>query len=59
MVKAHRSYMIQKHKLYLEPFAGVGKIINIVHLAGLFWPKPTNQRRGMSGERESHAIRTL
>jgi hypothetical protein len=45
MVKAHRSYMIQKHRLYLEPFAGIGKRLNILHLAGLRLPEETKGKK--------------
>jgi hypothetical protein len=58
MISVLKSYMVQTERLYREPFCGRGKRLNIIHLAGLYLPKLTNQRRGMSGERESQTIRT-
>jgi hypothetical protein len=46
MISVLKSYMVQTERLYREPFCGRGKRLNIIHLAGLYLPKLTNQRRG-------------
>jgi hypothetical protein len=39
MISVLKSYMVQTERLYREPFCGRGKRLNIIHLAGLYWPR--------------------
>jgi len=48
--EAIKVYTAQRDKLYSEPFGGLGKNLDIIHISMLYWPEEGISLRPLRGQ---------